>query len=69
MIRRILDPNPITRITVAEIKQDHWFRQAYVPSNPEDEEDNVYIDDEAFSINDEVMMGIPLVFAFLYLQI
>ncbi|KNA19803.1 hypothetical protein SOVF_058140 [Spinacia oleracea] len=53
MIKRILDPNPVTRITVAEIKADQWFKQGYVPLNPDDDEDNIYIDEEAFSINDE----------------
>lgn len=58
MIKRILDPNPVTRITVAEIKADQWFKQGYVPLNPDDDEDNIYIDEEAFSINDEVMVKI-----------
>lgn len=55
MIKRILDPNPVTRITVSEIKADQWFKQGYVQSSPDDEEEIVYIDEEAFSINDEVM--------------
>ncbi|GAB4825641.1 CBL-interacting serine/threonine-protein kinase 1 [Ancistrocladus abbreviatus] len=54
MIKRILDPNPATRITVAEIKADEWFRQGYSPSNPEDEEENVHIDEEALSTIQEV---------------
>uniref|UniRef100_A0A803KU45 non-specific serine/threonine protein kinase n=1 Tax=Chenopodium quinoa TaxID=63459 RepID=A0A803KU45_CHEQI len=29
MIKRILDPNPVTRITLAEIKADQWFKQGY----------------------------------------
>ncbi|KAF7836866.1 CBL-interacting serine/threonine-protein kinase 1 isoform X1 [Senna tora] len=50
LIRRILDPSPITRITLAGIKEDEWFRKKYVPANPEDEEEeDVYIDEEAFS--------------------
>lgn len=51
LIRRILDPNPVTRITLAGIKEDEWFRKDYVPANAEDEEEeeDVYIDDEAFS--------------------
>ncbi|KAK4256529.1 hypothetical protein QN277_006239 [Acacia crassicarpa] len=56
LLRRILDPNPLTRITLAGIKGDEWFRQDPVPTNPEDdgeeEKQNVYIDDEAFSIHD-----------------
>ncbi|KAF3456438.1 hypothetical protein FNV43_RR01088 [Rhamnella rubrinervis] len=52
IIRRILDPNPSTRITMEGIKSDEWFKQDYVPANPDDEDDNIYIDDEAFSIHE-----------------
>ncbi|XP_041000063.1 CBL-interacting serine/threonine-protein kinase 1-like [Juglans microcarpa x Juglans regia] len=51
MIRRILDPNPLTRITMAGIKADQWFQQGYTPANPDDDED-IYIDDEAFSMHE-----------------
>lgn len=56
MIRRILDPNPVTRITLAGIEEQEWFRNDYVPANPEDEEEeeDVYIDDEALSIHEMV---------------
>ncbi|TKY70693.1 CBL-interacting serine/threonine-protein kinase 17 [Spatholobus suberectus] len=53
IIKRMLDPNPKTRITMAMIKRDEWFKEGYTAANPEDEEENVYIDDEAFSIHDE----------------
>lgn len=49
MIKRILDPNPVSRITMAGIKADEWFKQDYTPANPDDEEEDIYIDDEAFS--------------------
>ncbi|XP_030520612.1 CBL-interacting serine/threonine-protein kinase 1-like [Rhodamnia argentea] len=51
LIRRILDPNPVTRITMDGIKAHNWFRQDYNPANPDDEE-NTYIDDEAFSVQE-----------------
>ncbi|KAL2922306.1 CBL-interacting serine/threonine-protein kinase 1 [Bienertia sinuspersici] len=57
MIKRILDPNPVTRITVAEIKANEWFRQGYVPSIPEDEEDNISIDVEPLLISSEKADG------------
>ncbi|PIA37920.1 hypothetical protein AQUCO_02900048v1 [Aquilegia coerulea] len=57
MIKRMLDPNPKTRITIAEIKKDGWFKQEYIPANPEDEDEDIYIDDEAFSINDVATDG------------
>ncbi|CAK7323130.1 unnamed protein product, partial [Dovyalis caffra] len=50
MIKRILDPNPVTRITMAAIKADEWFKQGYTPMDYAEEE--VYIDDEAFSIQE-----------------
>ncbi|CAN8230688.1 unnamed protein product [Cochlearia groenlandica] len=31
LIRRILDPNPETRITIAEIRKDEWFLKDYIP--------------------------------------
>ncbi|XP_057416421.1 CBL-interacting serine/threonine-protein kinase 1 isoform X2 [Lotus japonicus] len=52
IIKRILDPNPETRITMAGIKEDPWFKQDYTPADPDDEEDDVYIDDDAFSIHE-----------------
>ncbi|XP_014521790.1 CBL-interacting serine/threonine-protein kinase 1 isoform X2 [Vigna radiata var. radiata] len=51
MIKRMLDPNPKTRITMTMIKEDEWFKEDYIPANPEDEEEGVFIDDEAFSIH------------------
>ncbi|KAK8506687.1 hypothetical protein V6N11_034216 [Hibiscus sabdariffa] len=51
MIRRILDPNPETRITIAGIREDGWFKQDYTPALPDDDnEDDIYIDDDAFSM-------------------
>lgn len=40
IIKRILDPNPKTRITISEIKADEWFREGYVPSKPDDDDDD-----------------------------
>ncbi|OIV95291.1 hypothetical protein TanjilG_07447 [Lupinus angustifolius] len=52
MIKRVLDPNPKTRITMAEIKEDPWFKEDYNPANPEEdeEEDINNIDNAALSI-------------------
>ncbi|KAI7753498.1 hypothetical protein M8C21_033236 [Ambrosia artemisiifolia] len=53
LIKRILDPNPKTRITMADIKADEWFKQDYVPANIDDEdEEGVLIDDEVLSIHE-----------------
>ncbi|KAJ3695671.1 hypothetical protein LUZ60_001048 [Juncus effusus] len=48
LIRRILDPNPDTRIRMEDIKNDEWFMRNYVPAK-EVEIDDVSIDD-VFSI-------------------
>ncbi|KAL7205543.1 hypothetical protein ACSBR2_018474 [Camellia fascicularis] len=56
LIRRILDPNPATRITMAEIKADEWFKQDYIPANPDDNEENVHIDDEALRMHADTDM-------------
>ncbi|PKU78546.1 CBL-interacting protein kinase 1-like isoform X2 [Dendrobium catenatum] len=53
MLRRILDPNPRTRINVAEIKEDNWFKQNYTPVIPYDEED-MYMDDASLSVEELV---------------
>ncbi|CAI9267665.1 unnamed protein product [Lactuca saligna] len=38
LIKRILDPNPKTRITMADIKVDEWFKQDYTPAKPNEDE-------------------------------
>ncbi|EOY06922.1 CBL-interacting serine/threonine-protein kinase 1 isoform 3 [Theobroma cacao] len=57
MIRRILDPNPDTRITIAGIEDDEWFKQDYTPAVADDEEEDLYIDDEAFSMDEVASDG------------
>ncbi|KAI3874137.1 hypothetical protein MKX03_001785 [Papaver bracteatum] len=52
LIRRILDPNPKTRITIVGIKEDEWFKQDYTPTNVEDDDEDIHIDDEAFLIQE-----------------
>ncbi|XP_038906627.1 CBL-interacting serine/threonine-protein kinase 1-like [Benincasa hispida] len=42
LIRRILDPNPISRITMASIKMDDWFRKDYHPAYLDEEEEDIY---------------------------
>ncbi|OAY81412.1 CBL-interacting protein kinase 23 [Ananas comosus] len=43
LIRRILDPNPQTRITVAEVTENEWFKKGYQP--PSFETPDVNLDD------------------------
>ncbi|PKI76437.1 hypothetical protein CRG98_003157 [Punica granatum] len=52
LIKRILDPNPVTRITMDGIKADDWFRKDYEPAIPEDEEEFTSIDEQVFSLKE-----------------
>ncbi|XP_050941786.1 CBL-interacting serine/threonine-protein kinase 9 isoform X2 [Cucumis melo] len=50
LVRRILDPDPTTRISIAEIQEDPWFKKDYTPAHFEVEEDITLDDvDAAFS--------------------
>ncbi|KAJ8540030.1 hypothetical protein K7X08_026419 [Anisodus acutangulus] len=44
LIKRILDPNPLTRITIPEILEDEWFKKDYKPPHFE-QDDDVNLDD------------------------
>ncbi|KAJ6741919.1 NON-SPECIFIC SERINE/THREONINE PROTEIN KINASE [Salix viminalis] len=43
IIKRILDPNPLTRITISELIENDWFKKGYKP--PTFEKANVSLDD------------------------
>ncbi|XP_010541706.1 PREDICTED: CBL-interacting serine/threonine-protein kinase 26 [Tarenaya hassleriana] len=47
LISRILDPNPMTRITIPEILEDVWFKKGYKPAVFEEKEDANLDDVEA----------------------
>ncbi|KAF6154573.1 hypothetical protein GIB67_017955 [Kingdonia uniflora] len=51
LIRRILDPNPLTRIRIEDIRNDEWFRRGYSPVRPVEYED-VNLDDVYAVFND-----------------
>ncbi|KOM57193.1 hypothetical protein LR48_Vigan11g022500 [Vigna angularis] len=51
LLKRILDPNPLTRIKIPEILEDEWFRKGYKPAIFTEEED-VNVDDVAAAFND-----------------
>ncbi|KAH7524797.1 hypothetical protein FEM48_Zijuj06G0157200 [Ziziphus jujuba var. spinosa] len=44
LIHRILDPNPETRITIEQVRDDEWFKKGYVPARLFEYED-VNLDD------------------------
>ncbi|CAH8284641.1 unnamed protein product [Eruca vesicaria subsp. sativa] len=54
MIKKMLDPNPVTRITVSGIKASEWFKNDYTPSTPDDDDDeeDIDTDDDAFSVQE-----------------
>ncbi|XP_038720588.1 CBL-interacting serine/threonine-protein kinase 23-like [Tripterygium wilfordii] len=43
LIKRILDPNPVRRITIAEVMENEWFKKGYKP--PTFEQADVSLDD------------------------
>ncbi|XP_027080782.1 CBL-interacting protein kinase 32 [Coffea eugenioides] len=47
LITRILDPNPMTRITISEILEDEWFKKNYRPPVFNEKEDTNLDDVEA----------------------
>ncbi|CAN4096793.1 unnamed protein product [Withania somnifera] len=44
LIKHMLDPNPLTRITIPEILEDDWFKKDYKPPHFE-QDDDVNLDD------------------------
>ncbi|WCJ41222.1 CBL-interacting protein kinase 23 [Euphorbia peplus] len=52
LIKRILDPNPVTRITIAEVIENEWFKKGYSP--PTFEQADVSLDDVNSIFNDSV---------------
>nr|GEY83900.1 CBL-interacting serine/threonine-protein kinase 1 isoform X3 [Tanacetum cinerariifolium] len=55
LINRMHDPNAKTRITMADIKTEEWFKQDYTPAVCEEEEEYVLIDDEVLSLHETVV--------------
>ncbi|XP_068669615.1 CBL-interacting protein kinase 9 [Aristolochia californica] len=51
LIKRILDPNPLTRITVPDILENEWFRKGFKPPNFENGAE-VNLDDVDAVFND-----------------
>jgi len=51
LIKRILDPNPLTRISISEILEDDWFKKGYKPAHFREDED-VNLDDIDAVFND-----------------
>ncbi|KAI8020912.1 CBL-interacting serine/threonine-protein kinase 9 [Camellia lanceoleosa] len=51
LIMRILDPNPLTRITIPRILENDWFKKSYKPPQFEQRE-NVNLDDIDAVFND-----------------
>lgn len=51
LLKRILDPNPETRIKIHELLEDEWFKKGYKPASFTEEE-SVSVDDVAAAFND-----------------
>jgi serine/threonine protein kinase len=46
ILRKILDPDPITRFGIDGIRGHDWFNQSYTPAVPFDDDDDNYIGDD-----------------------
>jgi len=58
LIKRIIDPNPQTRITIAEILEDEWFKKDYKPPHFEQNDDVSLEDvDAAFNSSEEHLVA------------
>ncbi|KAJ4976082.1 hypothetical protein NE237_001188 [Protea cynaroides] len=54
LLSKILDPNPHTRITIAKIKENPWFKKGYRPveqSKPQEKEDRITVDMIAMDVH------------------
>ncbi|KDO86586.1 hypothetical protein CISIN_1g012228mg [Citrus sinensis] len=51
LIKRILDPNPDTRMTISQMLEDEWFKKGYKPPHF-DKEEEVNLDDVDAIFND-----------------
>ncbi|KAK5813444.1 hypothetical protein PVK06_028894 [Gossypium arboreum] len=60
LIKRILDPNPITHITILEILQDEWFKKGYKPPKFEQDED-VNLDDNILYFTWNIFQVNPII--------
>ncbi|KAK5835726.1 hypothetical protein PVK06_011427 [Gossypium arboreum] len=64
LIKRILDPSPLTRITIPEILQDEWFKKRYKRPKFEQDEDLLENSEQgnlvALAAINEVCYHIPL---------
>ncbi|KAJ3682066.1 hypothetical protein LUZ60_014639 [Juncus effusus] len=57
LIKKILDPNPNTRITIAQILEDPWFKKDYKPPHFEQERDvNLDDIDAVFNSSEEYLV-------------
>ncbi|KAL6865342.1 hypothetical protein ACP4OV_016493 [Aristida adscensionis] len=54
LLQRILEPNPMKRITMAEIKAHEWFQKDYVPVVPYDNDDEDSQLDAVLSVKEQI---------------
>ena len=46
ILRKLLDPNPITRLGMDGLREHDWFNQSYTPAVPFDDDDDNYVGDD-----------------------
>ncbi|CAM0152318.1 unnamed protein product [Urochloa decumbens] len=53
MLRKILDPNPITRIDVDGIRAHDWFKQGYAPAVPFNDDEDISRDEGSLNMTED----------------
>lgn len=63
ILRKILDPNPITRIDVEGIRAHEWFKQGYAPAVPfNDEEEDISMDEDSLNMTKVTYVSCTCIF-------
>lgn len=57
ILRKILDPNPITRIDVDRIRAHDWFKQGYAPAVAYHDDEDIGMDED--SLNTTLVNYLP----------
>jgi 5'-AMP-activated protein kinase catalytic alpha subunit len=52
ILRKILDPNPITRIDVDGIRAHDWFKQGYAAAVPFNDDEDISIDEDSLHMTE-----------------
>jgi len=52
ILRKILDPNPITRIDLDGIRAHNWFKQGYAPAVPFNDDEDISMSEGSLNMTE-----------------